>query len=54
MEDFMEGNTTMTQCFDRPWHPDVFCEECGSPITEDEDWQCLVCKDNDEDTEDGT
>ena len=38
----------MIRCFDRPWYPDVFCEECGSPITYDEDWQCLVCKDKEE------
>ena len=43
----------MTRCFDRPWHPSDFCKECGSPITYDEDWECLVCKENDEDTEDG-
>ena len=42
----------MTKCFDRPWHPDDHCSDCGSPITYDEDWECLVCKDNDEDTED--
>ncbi len=43
----------MTRCFDRPWHPSDFCKECGSPITYDEDWECLVCKENDEDNEDG-
>lgn len=42
----------MTRCFDRPWHPSNFCSECGSPITEDEEWECLVCVEKTQDQED--
>ena len=41
----------MSRCFDRPWHPEAYCKECGSPLSYDEDWECLVCKDKEEDGE---
>ncbi|MBL18545.1 MAG: hypothetical protein CMC82_01775 [Flavobacteriaceae bacterium] len=43
----------MSGCFDRPWHPEEHCKECGSPLSYDEDWECLVCKEKEDEKENG-